>query len=148
MVNFLAHFQTADQFENVPFSVVTVSKSGIWQTRSEPRRICRRPFGLSYAAMAGSTSLAAPSVRVVSTCQAPIRTQGQCRRRLRATGIHASAGGFYIDGEGKRKLEGDLITSEAGADKNRLETGTLEFVDTYTPNPSYIERHRERFSSL
>jgi HK97 family phage major capsid protein len=28
------------------------------EARNEPRRVCRRPFGLSYAAMAGASSIA------------------------------------------------------------------------------------------
>lgn len=32
--HFLVHLQTVDRFQNIPFSVVAESKSGIWQTRS------------------------------------------------------------------------------------------------------------------
>lgn len=48
------------------------------------------------------------------------------------SGIHAGEGGFDIKVEGNTKLKGGLITSEAGAENNRLETGTLEFEDIDT----------------
>ncbi|MBY5357999.1 filamentous hemagglutinin N-terminal domain-containing protein [Rhizobium leguminosarum] len=48
------------------------------------------------------------------------------------SGIHAGQGGFDIDVEGKTKLVGGLVTSDAGSGNNRLETGTLEFTDIDT----------------
>jgi hypothetical protein len=35
-----------------------VSSGPAQETKAEPRRVCRRPFGLSYAAMAGTSSMA------------------------------------------------------------------------------------------
>ncbi|MEZ2126790.1 MULTISPECIES: hemagglutinin repeat-containing protein [unclassified Sinorhizobium] len=48
------------------------------------------------------------------------------------SGIHAGSGGFDINVEGNTSLKGGLITSEAPAKDNRLETGTLEFSDLDT----------------
>ncbi|MGU3400492.1 hemagglutinin repeat-containing protein [Brucellaceae bacterium D45D] len=48
------------------------------------------------------------------------------------SGIHAGSGGFDIKVDGDTKLKGGLITSEAPASNNRLETGTLQFEDLDT----------------
>lgn len=48
------------------------------------------------------------------------------------SGIHAGAGGFAIAVDGKTSLTGGLISSDAGADRNRMETGTLEWEDIDT----------------
>ena len=48
------------------------------------------------------------------------------------SGIHAGEGGFDIKVDGKTKLVGGLVTSEAEPENNRLETGTLEFEDLDT----------------
>nr|WP_266019353.1 hemagglutinin repeat-containing protein [Brucella intermedia] len=48
------------------------------------------------------------------------------------SGIHAGQGGFDIKVDGNTKLTGGLITSEAPASENRLETGTLQFEDLDT----------------
>lgn len=48
------------------------------------------------------------------------------------SGIHAGEGGFDIKVDGNTKLKGGLITSDADAKDNRLETGTLEFEDVDT----------------
>ncbi|WFR98777.1 hemagglutinin repeat-containing protein [Rhizobium tumorigenes] len=48
------------------------------------------------------------------------------------SGIHAGAGGLDIDVSGHTSLIGGLITSEATADKNHFETGTLTVADIDT----------------
>ncbi|MCA2406938.1 hemagglutinin repeat-containing protein [Rhizobium leguminosarum] len=48
------------------------------------------------------------------------------------SGIHAGSGGFDITVNNKTALTGGLITSQAPAIQNRLETGTLEFNDLDT----------------
>ncbi|NTJ29967.1 hypothetical protein G6K86_00050, partial [Agrobacterium rhizogenes] len=48
------------------------------------------------------------------------------------SGIHAGAGGLDIDISGQTSLVGGLITSDATADKNHFETGTLTVADIDT----------------
>ncbi|PRA85902.1 hypothetical protein CQ054_10540, partial [Ochrobactrum sp. MYb29] len=48
------------------------------------------------------------------------------------SGIRAGEGGFDIKVDGNTKLKGGLITSDAPATENRLETGTLKFEDIDT----------------
>ncbi|MBB4112173.1 filamentous hemagglutinin [Rhizobium sp. BK226] len=48
------------------------------------------------------------------------------------SGIHAGSGGFDLTVGNKTALTGGLITSQAPATQNRLETGTLEFNDLDT----------------
>ena len=48
------------------------------------------------------------------------------------SGIHAGAGGIDVDVSGQTSLVGGLITSDATADKNHFETGTLTVADIDT----------------
>ncbi|WP_158665197.1 hemagglutinin repeat-containing protein [Ensifer adhaerens] len=63
------------------------------------------------------------------------------------SGIHAGTGGFDIDVEGTTSLKGGLVTSDAAAEKNRIETGKLEWQDVDTHSKWKAESYSGMISS-
>ncbi|MGE6786768.1 hemagglutinin repeat-containing protein, partial [Ensifer adhaerens] len=63
------------------------------------------------------------------------------------SGIHAGSGGFDINVEGTTSLKGGVVTSDATAEKNRIETGKLEWQDVDTHSKWKAESYSGMISS-
>ncbi|SCB52324.1 hemagglutinin repeat-containing protein [Rhizobium lusitanum] len=77
--------------------------------------------------LSASTGFGSTSVSGVTQ-----KAKGDAAVVTEQSGIHAGAGGLDINVSGQTSLVGGLITSDATADKNHFETGTLTVADIDT----------------